>query len=86
MTHSYKWLYEIPKIDISLDNLMLRKEGYKIYTILNDFDLAVSVDVKSMLSKHFMDTKPFMAIDLIHPVPTVHMYCHDLKSMFYVLV
>jgi serine/threonine protein kinase len=85
----YRWLYEIPKIlhrDISLDNLMLRKEGDKIYAVLNDFDLAVSADVKSMSSKHRTGTKPFMAIDLIHPDPTVHMYRHDLESMFYVLV
>jgi serine/threonine protein kinase len=85
----YRWLYEIPKIlhrDISLDNLMLRKKGNKVYTVLNDFDLAVSADVKSKSSRHRTGTKPFMAIDLIHPDPTVHMYRHDLESMFYVLV
>jgi hypothetical protein len=65
---------------------MLRKEGDKIYAVLNDFDLAGSADVKSMSSKHRTGTKPFMAIDLIHPDPTVHMYRHDLESMFYVLV
>jgi hypothetical protein len=27
-----------------------------------------------------------MAIDLIRPMPPVHMYRHDLESMFYVLV
>ena len=92
MAHSfsgYRWLYEIPKIlhrDISLDNLMLRKQGDNIYAVLNDFDLAVSADVKSMSSKHRTGTKPFMAIDLIHPDPTVHLYRHDLESMFYVLV
>ena len=92
MAHSfsgYRWLYEIPKIlhrDISIDNLMLRKQGDKIYAVLNDFDLAVSADVKSMSSKHRTGTKPFMAIDLIHPDPAVHMYRHDLESIFYVLV
>ena len=92
MAHScsgYRWLYEIPRIfhrDISLNNLMLHKQGDKIYAILNDFDLAVSADVKTMLSKHHTGTKPFMAIDLFHPDPTVHMYRHDLESMFYVLV
>jgi Fungal protein kinase len=65
---------------------MLRKEGDKIYAVLNDFDLAVSADVQSTSSKHRTGTKPFMAIDLIHPDPTVHMYRHDLESMFYVLV
>ena len=65
---------------------MLRKEGDKIYAVLNDFDLAVHADVKSISSKHRTGTKPFMAIDLIHPDPTLHMYRHDLESMFYVLV
>jgi serine/threonine protein kinase len=85
----YRWLYDVPKIlhrDISLNNLMLRKEGDNVYAVLNDLDLAVSADVKSMSSKHRTGTKPFMAIDLIHPDPTVHMYRHDLESMFYVLV
>lgn len=45
----YRWLYEVPKIlhrDISPNNLMIRKEGGKVYGVLNDFDLAVSADVK----------------------------------------
>ena len=65
----YRWLFEVPKIlhrDISLNNLMLRKEGDKIYAVLNDFDLAVSADVKSTSSKQRTGTKPFMAIDLLH--------------------
>jgi hypothetical protein len=65
---------------------MLRKEGDKVYAVLNDFDLAVSADVKSTSSKQCTGTKPFMAIDLLQPDPPVHMYCHDLESMFYVLI
>ena len=85
----YRWLYDIPKIlhcDISLNNLMFHKEGRNVYAVLNDLNLAVNADVKSTLSKHCTGTKPFMAIDLIHPDPTVHMYRHDLESIFYVLV
>jgi serine/threonine protein kinase len=85
----YRWLFEVPKIlhrDISLNNLMLRKEGDKVYAVLNDFDLAVSADVKSTSSKQRTGTKPFMAIDLLRPDPPVHMCRHDLESMFYVLV
>ena len=85
----YRWLYDVLKIlhrDISLNNLMLHKEGDNVYAVLNDLDLAVSADVKSTSSKHRTGTKPFMAIDLIRPGPTVHMYRHDLESMFYVLV
>jgi hypothetical protein len=65
---------------------MLHKEGDKVYAILSDFDLAVSGDVKSTSLKQHTGTKPFMAIDLLRPDPPVHMYHHDLKSMFYILI
>jgi Fungal protein kinase len=65
---------------------MLRKEGDKVYAVLNDFDLAVSADVKSTSSKQRTGTKPFMVIDPLRPDPPVHMYRHDLESMFYVLI
>ncbi|KAF8274805.1 hypothetical protein EI94DRAFT_1713110 [Lactarius quietus] len=85
----YRWLYDVPKIlhrDISLNNLMLRKEGGNVYAVLNDLDLAVNVDVRSQSSKHRTGTKPFMAIDLLGGDPTADMYRHDLESLFYVLV
>jgi serine/threonine protein kinase len=84
----YRWLYEVPKIlhrDISLNNLMLRKEDGHVYAVLNDLDLAVNADVQRQSSKHRTGTKPFMAIDLIGGESTVHMYRHDLESLFYVL-
>jgi hypothetical protein len=65
---------------------MLRKEDGNVYAVLNDLDLAVSVDVKSKSSKHRTGTTPFMAIDLLGRHPTIHMYRHDLESLFYVLV
>ena len=84
----HRWLFEhagISHRDISLDNLMLRKDGGKVYGVLNDMDLAVSVGVTNPSSKQRTGTKPFMAIDLLRPDPPVHMYRHDLESMFYVL-
>jgi serine/threonine protein kinase len=93
MTHcldaGHRWLFEHAGIlhrDISLDNLMLRRERDKVYGILNDMDLAVSIGVTSTSSKQRTGTKPFMAINLLRPGPPVHMYRHDLESMFYVLV
>jgi hypothetical protein len=65
---------------------MLRQEGDKAYGVLNEFDLAVDADVKSASSKQRTGTRPFMAIDLLWDHPSVHMYRHDLESMFYVLV
>jgi hypothetical protein len=85
----YKWLYEYTGIihcDISLDNLMLHKEGDKVYGVLNDMDLAVTVGIESTSSKQCTGTKPFMAINLLQLESPVHMYRHDLESMFYVLV
>jgi hypothetical protein len=57
-----------------------------VYGVLNNLDLTVDADIKSMLSKQCTGTKPFMAIHLHCPDPPVHMYCDNLESMFYVLV
>jgi hypothetical protein len=32
-----------------------------------------------------MGTMPYMAIDLLKPIPTKHLYRHDLESLFYVI-
>jgi hypothetical protein len=85
----YRWLYEYAGIihhDISLDNLMLCKEGNKVYAVLNDMDLTVTVGVENTSSKQHMGTKPFIAIDLLWREPPIYMYRHDLELMFYVLV
>jgi Fungal protein kinase len=65
---------------------MLCREGDKVCGILNDMDLAVSICVTSMSLKQHTGTKLFMAINLLWPDLPVHMYHHDLKSMFYVLI
>ena len=65
---------------------MLRKENGNVYAVLNDLDLAVDADVQRQSSKHRTGTKPFMAIDLLGGEPTVHMYRHDLESLFSVLL
>ena len=57
-----------------------------MYGVLNDFDLAVFRDVQSPSLKQRTGTKPFMAIDLLQRNAAVHMYRHDLESMFYVLI
>ncbi|KAF8259156.1 hypothetical protein EI94DRAFT_1617367 [Lactarius quietus] len=85
----YQWLHDVPKIlhrDISLNNLMLRKEGNNVYTVLNNLDLTVHVDAQGQSSKHRTGTKPFMAIAFLCHDLTVHLYHHNLESLFYVLV
>ena len=79
-------LFEYPRIIHRDINSMLRKEGDNVDVVSNDFDLAVFRDVQSSSSKQRTGTKPFMAIDLLQRNAAVHMYRHDLESMFYVLV
>jgi hypothetical protein len=90
----YRWLYETPRIlhrDISLRNLMFRKKNGAAYGVLNDFDLSVYRDHKSLAtSKQRTGTTPFMAMDLLEDVPpsafpSPHRYRHDLESFFYVV-
>ena len=80
---------EVPKIphrDISINNLVLRKEGGNVYAVLKDLVRALNLDVQGQSSKQGTSTMPFMAVDLLEQSPTVHMYRHDLESFFYVLV
>ena len=65
---------------------MLRKEGSNVYAVLNDLDRAINADIQGQPSKESTKTMPFMAVDLLEKPPTVHMYRHDLESLFYVLV
>lgn len=65
---------------------MLRKEGSNVYAVLNDLDRAINADIQGQPSKESTGTMPFMAVDLLEKPPTVHMYRHDLESLFYVLV
>ncbi|KAF7334854.1 Other 1 protein kinase [Mycena sanguinolenta] len=87
----YRWLYETVGImhrDVSLNNLMFRKIGEKVYGVLNDFDLAVYwEDLSQSTSKQRTGTKPYMARDLlVLDDPPAHVYRFDLESLFYVMV
>ena len=76
--------------DISHSNVMYRRlpDG-KIVGVLNDYDLASVVDEKKVqvpTSTQRTGTKPFMAIDLLSDEPPLHLYRHDLESMFWVMI
>ncbi|KAF8184763.1 hypothetical protein BJ912DRAFT_973931 [Pholiota molesta] len=40
---------------------------------------------KKYASRQRMATMPYMAIDLLKPIPTKHLYRHDLEWLFYVI-
>ncbi|KAK6992607.1 hypothetical protein R3P38DRAFT_148162 [Favolaschia claudopus] len=65
----YRWLYDKARIihrDISISNFMYHKVNGKLYGVLNDFDLALSLDHQPLsTSKTRTGTKPYMAIDLL---------------------
>lgn len=85
----YRWVFEHTNYmhrDISVRNLMTRKQGDQVYGVLNDFDLATKVDRTVTSSKQRTGTQPFMAIELLRPNPPGHLFRHDLESFFYVLV
>ncbi|KAG5640423.1 hypothetical protein DXG03_008706 [Asterophora parasitica] len=59
-------------------------------TILNDWDMASWVDdndnIPLSTAQHCTGTLPFMAMELMVPNPPAHLYRHDLKSFFYILI
>lgn len=68
---------------------MFRRRHGKVYGVLNDFDLASRLDCErnGPTSNYRTGTRPYMAIDLLNTKgPSVHMYRHDLESLFYVIL
>ncbi|KAF8798526.1 hypothetical protein BYT27DRAFT_7150876 [Phlegmacium glaucopus] len=87
----YRWLYEEAKVihrDVSLNNIMYRQKDDYLYGVLSDYDLSLSLlrQNPGPTSNQRTGTKPYMAIDLLHPTPPTHLYRHDLESLFYVIV
>ncbi|KAF8877694.1 hypothetical protein BD779DRAFT_1401350, partial [Infundibulicybe gibba] len=84
------WLYKKCKIlhgDISINNLMYRKNRDGTHGVLNDFDLARSRLAVGPESKQRTGTRQFMALDLLDTKKSYrHFYRHDLESIFYVMV
>ncbi|THV01024.1 hypothetical protein K435DRAFT_793628 [Dendrothele bispora CBS 962.96] len=88
---AHRWLYDHARIlhrDISIHNIMFRKDGDEIFGVLNDLDLSSPLTNRpSATSKHRTGTRPFMAHQLQHPTKKVTpLYRHDLESLFYVML
>ncbi|KDQ23804.1 hypothetical protein PLEOSDRAFT_162191 [Pleurotus ostreatus PC15] len=72
--------------DISENNLLWTRKANEVVGVLNDWDLSTRVDVVGNSTNHRTGTGPFMALDLLGKEPPVHLYRHDLESLFYVLI
>jgi hypothetical protein len=98
----HRWLYDEPGIlhcDLSFDNIMYRiieemnakgeTEG-KVYGVLADYDLSLwtaslkAGDAKT--SQQHAGTPPYMAQELLKGTSTIHLYRHDIESLFYVML
>jgi hypothetical protein len=76
--------------DLSENNLMFKHKEGEAKGIVNDWDMASILndagEVPNSTAKHRTGTVPFMARDLLVPVPPAHLYRHDLESFMYILV
>ncbi|KAF8870339.1 hypothetical protein CPB85DRAFT_1400557 [Mucidula mucida] len=86
----HRWIYDHARIlhrDISQGNIMWHIRRGRICGILNDFDLSSFRDSTSPSSKQRTGTRPFMAREFhaSPDAPPVHLYRHDLESLFYVM-
>jgi len=98
----HRWLYVhagILQRDLSLSNIMYRivkkKNGKgvveeKIYGVLTDFDLASwREDLKkdhTKTSQQRTGTPPYMAHGLLNGKDNIHLYRHDMESLFYIML
>ncbi|KAF9255762.1 hypothetical protein L218DRAFT_883375 [Marasmius fiardii PR-910] len=87
----HRWLVNVPRIlhrDISVNNLMFRPRGDRKFGVLNDFDLACTIEeVRRATSKQRTGTKPFIAMDLLELDESAkgpHFIRYDLESIVYV--
>ncbi|KAG7086790.1 hypothetical protein E1B28_002718 [Marasmius oreades] len=93
IVYCHQWLVTVPGImhrDVSINNLMFRVKGDRKFGVLNDFDLACTLDEDHQSSsKQRTGTKPFIARDLLTPAKESdtlqkHFVRYDLESMVYV--
>ncbi|KAF9510538.1 hypothetical protein BS47DRAFT_1395854 [Hydnum rufescens UP504] len=85
----HRWLYRVMGIvhrDITMDNIMFRRNGDQIIGVLIDYDLAIDINKPSTRSLERTGVRHYMAIDLIEGTPIPHHARHDMESMFWVLV
>ncbi|KAF9519249.1 hypothetical protein BS47DRAFT_1408893 [Hydnum rufescens UP504] len=85
----HRWLYRVMGIlhrDISMNNIMFRRNGAKVIGVLIDYDLAIDINKPSRSSLERTGVRRFMAVDLMEDTRMLHHARHDMESMFWVLV
>jgi len=89
----HRWLYEKVGIlhrDLSPNNIMYRVIEGKVYGVLTDYDLASWTrtlrDDYIKTSQQRTGTLPFMAHGLLDGRDPLHMYRHDVESLFYIML
>ena len=98
----HHWLYIYAGIlhrDLSPNNIMCRfikeknvegKKEQKVYGVLTDYDLSSSSDTMNSdytkTSQQRTGTPPYMAQELLKGTSPLHLYRHDLESLFYIML
>lgn len=89
----HRWLYDHAGIlhgDLSPGNIMYRIIEDQIHGVLTDYDLAcwkaaLTTD-GAKTSQQVTGTTPYMAQELLKGTSPVHLYRHDVESLFYVML
>ena len=89
----HRWLYEVVGIlhrDLSPNNIMYRIIKGKVHGVLTDYDLAswtasLTRDY-AKTSQQRTGTPPFMAHGLLDGTDALHLYRHDVESLFYIML
>jgi hypothetical protein len=95
----HRWLHDHAGVlhsDLSLNNIMYRivkemnaagVEEEKVYGVLTDYDLSswTRPDCTKTLEQR-TGTPPYMAYELLKGTSPLHLYRHDVESLFYIML
>jgi len=98
----HHWLYDEPGIlhrDLSFNNIMHRliewkntkgEREQKVYGVLTDYDLSSWMESMNpdytKTSQQRTGTPPYMAQELLKGTSPLHLYRHDVESLFYIML